>query len=463
MSPIGKDPHALPKSLSEEFLRKEAKRRAKKYGCGLAAAQHILARKYSATSWGELIRRVRDHRTDAVRSRLTPLSLAAHTADIAGVERLLGEGDRKQAELDRALWQVCRSEESSEPRIAVAKTLLRSGASPRHMVMGSTALHAAASQGPLALVELLIQSGAMEWQQDRWGRTPEAVAKRGSASDKPSIVTLLARPAVRSPIFRKAIAAIQNGDVAELARLLDREPRLLLDRIEEPECYQSLERDQYFLNPKLFWFVANNPRLTERMPGNMVEVAREMIRRGVEKDDLDYTLGLVATSASAREHGLQVPLVHELLAAGAHASVSAIESMLGHGEVDPVQALVDSGYPLSLSISAALGMAEPMQRLLPHAAPAEVQMALALAVINGQCLTARLALQAGADPNQFMPVHKHSLPLHQAALLQDLDLMALLVSHGARTDLPDRLWNGTPLDWAIHEGKVSAQQWLESR
>ena len=45
---------------------------------------------------------------------------------------------------------------------------------------------------------------------------------------------------------------------------------------------------QYFGDPKLFWFIANNPTLMKRMPDNIVEVAETMIARGVDKADLDY-------------------------------------------------------------------------------------------------------------------------------------------------------------------------------
>ena len=73
-----------------------------------------------------------------------------------------------------------------------------------------------------------------------------------------------------------------------------------------------------------------------------------------------------------------------------------------------------------------------------------------------------MALDAGADPNGFLPVHTHSLPLHIAALHEDLSTMELLVARGARTDIPDKLWGSTPLGWAIHQGKSRAQAYLES-
>ena len=96
---------------------------------------------------------------------------------------------------------------------------------------------------------------------------------------------------------------------------------------------------------------------------------------------------------------------------------------------------------MTAPIAAALGRTDRLAELLRSASADDVQNALGMAVINGQTDAARLALDAGADPNRFLPVHTHSLPLHQAALDENLELMELLVAHGARTDIADKLWN----------------------
>ena len=44
---------------------------------------------------------------------------------------------------------------------------------------------------------------------------------------------------------------------------------------------------------------------------------------------------------------------------------------------------------------------------------------------------------------------------------EKFELMELLVAHGARTDIADKLWNATPLGRAIHQGKDRARAWLE--
>jgi peptide-methionine (S)-S-oxide reductase len=133
---------------------------------------------------------------------------------------------------------------------------------------------------------------------------------------------------------------------------------------------------------------------------------------------------------------------------------------LAHGELDAVTALLERGYPMTAPIAAALGRAGELRELL--AAGGDAQIALAQAVINDRADTARVALEHGADANAFMAVHAHSVPLHQAALHDDVELLALLVEHGARTDVRDTIWNGTPLGWARHEQRPRAAAYLES-
>ena len=89
-------------------------------------------------------------------------------------------------------------------------------------------------------------------------------------------------------------------------------------------------------------------------------------------------------------------------------------------------------------------------------------MALGLAIIIRQLAAARLCLDAGADVNTYLPVHKHSMPLHQAAIHNDVALLERQVAHGALLDTRDTLWNGTPLGWAIHNKRAAAEAYLRS-
>jgi hypothetical protein len=333
--------------------------------------------------------------------------------------------------------------------IAESERLLDAGAD------ANAALHAAAERGPLALVELLIRRGAIEWRPDETGRTPLEAARAGGASDRGAIVELLDRPVIRDPEFRAAVAAIHAGDVPALERIVEDEPRLLHERIREPDCYRDAPREQYFLDPQLLWFVADNPHLVETMPLNIVEVTRALLARGA--DGRDFTLELVMTSAPARVQGHQIPLMQTLVAAGAVATPEAIDATLAHRELEAVRAL---GHPLTPSIAAAFGLDEALRGLLASATPAEVQMAFALAVINDRLEASRVTLDAGADVNAFLPMHSHSEALHQAALTDDVELLELLVERGARLDVRDTLWNGTPYGWAVHAGRTRAAAYL---
>jgi len=458
-----KSTRELPARPSKEHLRKQAKRLARDKSLGLAEAQRKVAADYGANTWAELMRRV-DAARGGEAASLPPLAAAARLGDLAVVRRFIAEGqpiDDGGAATGTPLWQACASDAPAEARIAIADALLLAGASPRRDNGGETALHAAADRGPLALVELLIRKGALEWQPDAKGRPPLAAARRGKATDKAAIIELLDRPVIRDPAFRAAVTALQGGDVAALARLLDGEPRLLRERILEPDCYREAGRSQYFRDPKLFWFIANNPTLMKRMPDNIVAVADAMIARGVNQADLDYTLELVMTSSPAREQGLQVPLLERLIEAGATPTARALDMTLAHRELEPIQALLQAGQPMTAPIAAALGKTDRLEGLLSAVSAEEIQNAFGMAVINGQTEAARLALDAGADVNAFLPVHRHSTALHQAAIDENLELMELLVERGARTDIADKLWSSTPLGWANHQGKGRARAYLE--
>jgi peptide-methionine (S)-S-oxide reductase len=346
--------------------------------------------------------------------------------------------------------------------VARVRQLLAGGANPRQWYRGETALHAAARHGTLAMAEALIEGGALEWQTDSRGKTPLDAARRNRTEERAAIVALLDRSTISDPTFRAAVDAIDAGDVARLAHLLDAEPRLLHERILGPEAYRLAKRHQYFRDPKLFWFVANNPTRVTRMPANITEVARAMIERGVEQADLDYALVLVMTSSVAREQCHQRPLMRVLLAAGAMPNADTIASAAAHFELDALRALLEAAVPMTAPMAAALGENDALRGLIANADRDEVAAAFGLAAINGQAEALGIALDAGADVNAYLPVHSHTTALHQAALLDRADLARLLLDRGANPEAKDKLWDGTPLGWAIHENKPAARAVLET-
>ena len=451
----------LPANPSQENLRKQAKRLAKAEGLRLAAAQRRLAGEYGHRTWADLMRAAAPSSTTSD-ANASPLSLAAGRADAAEVRALLAQGapvNGRNDEVNTPLWHACASNAPADQRIAIVRLLLEAGASPRQECEDrATPLHAAARHGPLELVEVLIRGGAFYWQSDQRGRRALDYARAGSAVDREAIIELLDRPVIRDPNFRAAVRAIHTGDVGGLGHLLDQHPDLLRVRAVEPDCYP---RD-YFRDPKLFWFIANNPTLMQNVPANIVAITEAMIARGVEQSDLDDTLELVISNNDEIMGGHQADMIGTLLAAGAKASPWAVVVALAHGAVGAVQALLDAGLAMTAPIAAAFGRDDELARLLPHTSMDDRQTAFGLAVINRRLNAARLCLDAGADVNFNLPVHKHSQALHQAALHNDVGLLELLVARGARLDARDTLWNGTPLGWAVHGGKSAAEAYLRS-
>jgi Ankyrin repeats (3 copies) len=152
-----------------------------------------------------------------------------------------------------------------------------------------------------------------------------------------------------------------------------------------------------------------------------------------------------------------------LLAAGATPTRAAVVAAAGHCELDALRALIDAGQPMTAPMAAALGAAESLHTLLSEADRGDIQTAFGLAVINGHVEAARLALDAGADVNAFLPVHSHSTALHQAAADDRVALIEMLLARGARTDVADTLWQGTPLGWAVYAGRNAARAILEAQ
>lgn len=448
---------SLPAQPSQEYLRKEAKRLAKAEGLKLAAAHRQLAAEYGYKTWAALIGAVQvaaPVKPAAVRA----LVEAAGRADEETVRALLADGEKADANEDAEtpLMRACASDADDARRIAVARLLLEAGASPRETdKRGTTALHLAAQRGPLPLVELLIRNGALGWQRDNRGRAALGYARAGKARDRGAIIEMMDRPVIRDPQFRAAVRAIHEGDEAALAALLDANPGLLTVRAVEPDCYA---RD-YFRDPKLFWFIANNPTLMKTVPDNIAGIARVMIARGVSQEDLNYTIELVMSAGEALRGKLS-ELTAVLLDAGAAATPQAVLVALAHWVLEPIELLLSRGHPLTASMAAALGRTAELAWLLERASAAERQEAFGLAVINRQVEAARVCLDAGADVNAFLPVHKHSTPLHQAAIHNDVVMLRLLIERGADTEVRDTLWNGTPLGWAVHNKRVEAEAYL---
>jgi ankyrin repeat protein len=261
---------------------------------------------------------------------------------------------------------------------------------------------------------------------------------------------------IEDTTFRRGVELLDAGDVVGLRTHLRQYPGLVSQRV-------MFEGGNYFQNPSLLDFVAENPIRHGRLPHNIVEVTKVILDAGAELPALNEALILIVTGSVPRECGVQVPLIDLLCDYGADPN-SAIHSAL-HSGPEAVNCLIRCGATIDLPVRAALGSVEVARRLLPTAGSRDRHLALALASQFGHVEIVRLLLDAGEDPNRYNPVgcHSHSTPLHQAAGAGHIAAVRLLVERGARLDLRDILWHGTPADWAKHEGRLEIEAFLRSQ
>ena len=262
---------------------------------------------------------------------------------------------------------------------------------------------------------------------------------------------------IEDPDFRRGVDLLDAGDVDGLRAHLRAHPDLVHRRV-------LLEGGNYFREPTLLEFVAENPVRRGTMPPNVVDVARVLLDAGAGADAATAALELVASGRVPREQGAQVPLIDLLCSRGAQPE-RALPAALAHEEWDAVHALLRCGAPMTLPAAAALGRADDARALLPRADADARHLALALAAQTGHAEVVRLLLDAGVDPSRYNPVgaHAHSTPLHQAALRGHADVARLLLDRGADATLRDTLWQGTPLEWALHAKREEMAALLRQR
>jgi ankyrin repeat protein len=120
---------------------------------------------------------------------------------------------------------------------------------------------------------------------------------------------------------------------------------------------------------------------------------------------------------------------------------------------------------MNLPIAAALGRTDDARRLLSEASGLDRHLALSLAADHAHVEIIRMLLDAGEDPNRYNPPggHSHTTPLHQAAGAGHEAVVRLFVERGARLDMKDILWQGTPAGWAEHGGHMEIASYLREQ
>jgi hypothetical protein len=294
--------------------------------------------------------------------------------------------------------------------------------------------------------------------------------------DWPSLAAYVKAVAKRGAVFEfeAAVEAVVGGDLGTLQDALRRDRGLVRARSTrvcwfDPPVHRAM----------LLHYVAANgvEGYRQKTPPNAVEIARTLLEAGAEPDALCdlygtecTTMSLLVSSSHPAKSGLQVPLLELLLEFGAALEGTGtrkwgtpLVTALTFGMSDPARALARYGARIDLPAAAGLGLVDEAGRLLPSADAEARHRALALAAQHGRAEVVRLLLDAGEDPNRYNPEgsHSHSTPLHQAVLTGDEAMVKLLVARGARLDLRDTIWQGTPLGWALYGGGKRQAQMAE--
>jgi peptide-methionine (S)-S-oxide reductase len=250
-------------------------------------------------------------------------------------------------------------------------------------------------------------------------------------------------------LFQHAVEAIDSGNITVLEGLITEYPSLVKERLQTTE-------GGYFKDPYLIWFVADNPIRNAKLPPNIVAVTRLLIdaikreARDTYQHQIDYTLGLVATGRIPREFGVQIAMMDLLVDAGATPG-SGIAA-LANGNIEAAEHLINLGGDLTLAAAVCLERMDDISRLGAVADHAEKTTAITAAAFYGKADMIRFLLMMGADPNGYPEsnsgFHSHATPLHQAVSSRSLDAVKLLVEAGASLNAADKVYSGTPLDWA---------------
>ena len=274
--------------------------------------------------------------------------------------------------------------------------------------------------------------------------------------------------------FESAVEAVIAGDAATLQSSLGGNPDLARAR-----STRITHFDPPVHRATLLHYVAANgvEGHRQKTPANAVAIARMLLEAGAEVDALAAmygghctTMSMLVSSSHPAKAGVQVALVETMLDFGADIEGrgsgkwgSPLMTALAFGYRGAAEALAGRGADVGdVAAAAGLGRLDDAERLLAAAGPESRHRALALAAQHGHAAIVGLLLDRGEDPNRYNPDgnHAHSTPLHQAVAAGHDAVVRLLVERGARLDIKDTVYQGTPLGWAMYAGQTGIGNYL---
>jgi hypothetical protein len=282
-----------------------------------------------------------------------------------------------------------------------------------------------------------------------------------------------------SPVFQfeSAVEAVITGDAAALESLLRGNPELVRAR-----STRITKFDPPVHRATLLHYVAANgvEGHRQKTPKNAVEIATILLKAGAEVDALAdmygghyTTMSMLVSSSHPAKAGVQVALVETLLDFGAALEArgsakwgSPLIAALVFGHLSAAEALAERGARAdNLAAAAGLGRLADARQMLTTADHESRHCALALAAQHGHVDIVRLLLDAGEDPNRYNPdgFHSHATPLHHAVSAGHDAVVRLLVERGARLEIKDTIYHGTPLGWERYAKQTEIEKYLRGQ
>jgi hypothetical protein len=262
--------------------------------------------------------------------------------------------------------------------------------------------------------------------------------------------------------FRRAVRALDAGDIQQLEALLDQHPWLVRYRCNKGEPYE----EGYFAGATLLNHIAGNPSRCP-IPSNIVEITRLLVSRGARDDEArpKYTVGLLLTSKQASDAGVALPLIDLLCSTNGVeldlADPTILNGPLGEDAPGTALELIRRGARMDIRHAAALGRLDLVQcffsgdelpkSLIPL--PAEtseakllVEQAFIYACQYGHNNICEFLLDQGVDPVSQAGVGQTGL--HYAAHYGQLETVKMLIERDAPLEVKN-MYGGTVLGQAL--------------